>query len=240
LFKMRLIEKTKDQLVFGAEINESIANAIRRYVNQIPILAVDELTISMNDSPLYDETIAHRVGLMPLKMDKSAAGSKLKLHVKREGAVYSGDMKGNAEVIYKGIPITTLARGQELEFTATLGLGKGAEHSKFSPGLMFYRNSTEVTMDKEFLDDLKDIFPDAEIKEKGGKIVIIDNGKREMTDVCEGIAHKAKKKTDVVFTGELIITLESFGQTDAKDIFKDSIDTLRKDLAAVEKAIDKA
>ena len=40
---MKLIEKTKDNLVFAAEIDESIANAIRRYVGQIPVAAVDEL-----------------------------------------------------------------------------------------------------------------------------------------------------------------------------------------------------
>ncbi|MEK6840344.1 MAG: hypothetical protein AABX79_00095 [Nanoarchaeota archaeon] len=65
---MKLIEKSKDNVVFSAEIEESLANAIRRYVGQIPVVAVDEIEISMNDSPLYDETIAHRVGLIPLNM----------------------------------------------------------------------------------------------------------------------------------------------------------------------------
>ena len=237
---MKLIEKTKDQLVFSAEMDESIANAIRRYVGQIPIIAADELEISRNDSPLYDETIAHRVGLIPLKMDKSAEKGKLKLNVKKEGTVYSGDIKGHPEVIYKNIPITTLDKGQELEFTATVRLGKGVEHAKFSPGLMFYRDSVEISMDREFLDEVKKIFPDAEIKEKAGKIVILDDKKREMVDVCEGICNKKKKKAEITSKNELIITIESFGQMDAKDMFKESIDVLKKDLASVTKAIDKA
>ncbi len=236
---MRTIEKTKDQLVFEAEIDESLANAIRRYINQIPVLAVDELEISMNDSPLYDETIAHRVGLIPLKMEKPAVGGKLKLHVKKEGAVYSGDIRGGAEIVYKSIPITTLAKGQELEFTATLKLGKGSEHAKFSPGLMVYRKSAEISLDKELLDEIKKSVPDLEIKEKGGKITISDNRKKEIADVIEGIAQRAKKKAEITERKELIITIESFGQMDAKEIFKDSIDVLRKDLASVEKAIEK-
>jgi DNA-directed RNA polymerase subunit D len=237
---MRFIEKTKDQIVFAAEMEDSIANAIRRYVLQIPVLAVDELEISRNDSPLYDETIAHRVGLIPLKMDKAGEKVKLKLNVKREGYVYSGDLKGGAEIIYKNVPITTLDKGQELEFTATLKLGKGSEHAKFSPGLMFYRNSSEIAMDKEFLPEIKQILPNIEIKEKGGKIIITDDKKNDIADVCEGIAHKHRKKAEVILGKELIITIESFGQIDAKDILKDSIDALRKDLNSVEKAMGKA
>ena len=237
---MKLIEKTKDQLVFAAEMNESVANAIRRYVSQILVIAVDELEISRNDSPLYDETIAHRVGLIPLKIGKAAEKGKLKLDVKREGTVYSGDMKGHPEPVYKNIPITTLSKGQELQFTASVRAGKGAEHAKFSPGLMFYRDSAEITMDKEFLEEVRKILPDTEIKERGNKITILDNKKKEVTDVCEGIANKKKKKADVVSGKELIIILESFGQMDAKNIFNESVDALRKDLASVEKAINKA
>ncbi len=237
---MKLIEKTKDQLVFSAEIDESIANAIRRYIGQIPVIAVDELEISRNDSPLYDETVAHRVGLVPLKMEKSAEKGKLKLNVKREGTVYSGDIKGHPEVVYKTIPITTLDKGQELEFTATVRFGKGAEHAKFSPGLMFYRNSLEISMDKEFLEEIRKILPEVEIKEKGNKIVIFDNKKKEIADVCEGVVNKKKKKADVTSGKDMIILLESFGQMDTKDIFNESVEALRKDLNAVEKAIEKA
>ncbi len=239
---MKLIEKSKDNLVFSAEMNESIANAIRRYVSQIPVIAVDELEISRNDSPLYDETIAHRVGLIPLSMKdaKSAEKGKLKLNVKREGTVYSGDLKGHPEPVYKNIPITTINKGQELQFTASVRFGRGAEHAKFSPGLMFYRNSAEITMDKEFLEEVRKVLPDTEIKEKGNKITILDNKKKEVTDVCEGIVNRKKKKADIVSGKELIISIESFGQLDAKDIFNESVDALRKDLASVAKAVEKA
>jgi DNA-directed RNA polymerase subunit D len=235
---MKLIEKNKDQLIFSAEIDESLANAIRRYVNHIPVLAVDELEISKNDSPLYDETIAHRVGLIPIVMDKSSEKAKIKLSVKGNGTVYSGDIKG-VEVVYKNIPITTLDKGQELEFTGTLKLGLGAEHAKFSPGLMFYRNSAEITMDREFLEEIKKVAPHAEIKEKNEKIIILDNKKQELSDFCEGIGKKKNKKVEITFGKDLIITLESFGQIDVKDIFTKSIDALKKDLSSIAKAIDK-
>lgn len=237
---MRLIEKGKDQIVFGANITETLANSIRRYINQIPILAIDELEISRNDSPLYDETVAHRSGLIPLKMEKSGEGKKLKLSVKKEGPVYSEEIKGKPEVVYKKIPITTLDKGQELDFTATVKLGKGEDHGKFSPGLMFYRNATEILLDKEFLENIKSLLPEVEIKEKGNKILVVDDKKKEITDICEGLANRKRKQAEITNKDELIITLESFGQIDAKDILKESIDALKKDLASVDKALGKA
>jgi len=238
---MKKIEKTGNQIVFTAEINETLANSIRRYINQIPVLAVDEIEISKNDSALYDETIAHRIGLIPLKMENAVAKKpgKLKLDVKKEGMVYSRELKGNPAVVYKNIPITTLNNNQELQLVATVRAGKGSEHSKFLPGLMFYRNVTKITLDKEFCEEIKKVCPGVEILEKGDKIIIIDNKKREITDVCEGIANKNEKKAEINTTNELVITVESFGQMGAEDIFKKSIGTLKKDLITMAKEIGK-
>jgi DNA-directed RNA polymerase subunit D len=238
---MKKIEKTGNQIVFTAKIDETLANSIRRYVNQIPVLAIDEVEISRNDSALYDETVAHRIGLIPLKMESATAKKpgKLKLDVKKEGMVYSGELKGKPAVVYKNIPITTLNADQELQLVATIRAGKGSEHSKFSPGLMFYRNATEIIIDKEFGAEIKRICPDAEIAEKGNKIVIIDDKKREIADFCEGLANENKKKAEINPMDELVITVESFGQMDAEDIFKKSIQTLKKDLAYVAKETGK-
>ena len=237
---MELIEKNNDSLVFRANIDESVANAIRRYLGQVPVLAVEEVDISKNDSSLYDETIAHRIGLIPLKTEKSMKEGdkiKMKLAVDREGYVYSGDFTGGAEVIYKNIPITSLSKGQSMEIVAEAVLGKGSEHSKFSPGLMFYRNISEIAMGKEFLEDVKRLCPNATIKEKGDKLIITDDKKEEIGDICEGICEKIDKSAEVTPQDELAITLESFGQMSVDNIFKSAIDFLKKDLAGIAKKL---
>jgi len=239
---MELINKKNNKFVFKAEIEESLANAIRRYVGEIPILAVEEVEISKNDSPLYDETVAHRIGLIPLKAGKTVTEKtegNLKLSVKKEGAVNAEELKGDFDVVYGDIPITILSKGQELELVANVKPGRGSEHAKFSPGLMFYRNASEITMDKTFAAEIKKACPKNEIKEKGDKIVITDDKEKEILDFCEGICERAKKKSEINHRKELIVSLESFGQMDVKGIFNKSIDALKKDLVEVAKKIGK-
>ena len=171
---MKLINKKENKIMFTAEIEESLANAIRRYMNQIPVLAVEEVEISRNDSPLYDETIAHRIGLIPIKTDETVnvkKTPKLKLNVKDEGMVYSSELKGNFNIVYEKIPITTLNKGQELNIIASVKEGKGEEHAKFSPGLMFYRNVVDKIPENiiwQALSEVKDTHLTGNIKKSKG------------------------------------------------------------------------
>jgi len=238
---MKLINKNSNQIVFSSEITQELANAIRRYFNEVHVLAINEAEFLKNDSPLYDETIAHRLCLIPIKNDKSVnekSEVKFKLSAKKEGVVYSGELKGKLKVVYDKIPITILNKGQELDFVATAKVGKGSEHSKFSPGLMYYRNITEIILDKKFKDEVKKICKN-DIKEKGDKIIVLDNLQKEVCDVCEGICEIEGKKTETKLTNELMITIESFGQLEVKDIFKKSIDVLKKDLNEITKKVSK-
>ena len=240
---MELIEKSDNQITFKEKVDESLINAIRRYVSEILVLGIDDVEIFKNDSALYDETVAHRIGLIPLKMDKGISEKsevELKLVSNEEGEVLSKKLKGGAEVVYENIPITILNKGQEIEILAKARLGKGSEHSKFSPGSIFYRNVAEITMDKKFLEEVKKICSDGKIKSKGDKIIIVDDEKKGICDVCEGICEAEGEKAETDFKEELIITIESFGQLETKEIFDKSIKELKKDLDEAVKKIEKA
>lgn len=238
---MKIIEKNKEKLIFLTEIEEEIANALRRYANQIPVLAIDEVEISMNDSPLYDETIAHRLGLIPLKA-KGAVNEKasavLKLSSKKEGYVYSGEIKGEAGIVYPNMPITILKEGQEIKINAIARAGKGENHAKFSPGIIFYRNTFDIKIDKDCPLEIAEVCPQKIFKIKENKIIIEDELKCDGCELClEKCQKKGKNAIKITPTKELLIKIESFGQIEPADILKKSMDILKKDLNEVSKEI---
>lgn len=240
---MKILNKKYNQVTFSAEIDESLANAIRRYVDQIPILAIDEVEISKNDSPLYDETVAHRIGLIPLKMDKTInekSTEQLALIVKKDGIVYSEELKGKVNPVYDKIPITVLKKGQELEILATAKVGKGSKHSKFSPGFMFYRNSVKLKIDKDCPKEVVNVCPQKILVVEGGKVSVTDDEKCDMCESCVDFCRKTKKGSiEIIPSKELVITVESFGQMEEEEIFKKAIEALKDDLKEVAKKISK-
>jgi DNA-directed RNA polymerase subunit D len=240
---MKIISKKNNQITFSAKIDESLANAIRRYVDQIPILAVDEVEISKNDSPLYDETVAHRIGMIPLKMDKTISEKSvepLTLIAKSDGIIYSGDLKGKVSPVYDKIPITILKKGQEFEVLATAKVGKGSEHVKFSPGLMFYRNSIKIKLDKDCPKEIVNICPQGVFKLENGKVVVADEEKCDMCEACTDFCIKVgKNSVELTPSEELVITVESFGQISEEEIFKKAVEALKDDLKEVAKKVAK-
>lgn len=236
---MKLISKKENKLIFEEEIQNTLINAIRRHVNEISIAAIDEVEIAKNDSPLYDETIAHRLGLVPLKMEKMKEDEekKMKIKVTKAGIVFSKDLKGDLEVVYENIPLTLLNEDQEINIKASVKTGRGKDHAKFSPGLLFYRENCEIEVDKEFLNEIREKFPENKIKEKGDKVIVEDNLEKPLVDFCEGLSIKNNKKIEIKENKGKIISIESFGQISCEEIFKKSIEILRKNLSEVSKKI---
>ncbi len=239
--KMEKVKSEENKLVFKAEIDESIANSIRRYTFMVPVLAIDEVEISRNDSALYDETVAHRLGLVPIVTPKVFAKDreeKLKLSTKKEGVVYSGDLKGGVKVAFEKIPITMLDKSQEIQVEATARLGKGSEHSKFLPGLMFYRNLVNIQVDKDCPKEILEACPKGLIVREGDKTKISDPIACDSCGICVETAKKGGKEcVKIEPSKELLITIESFGQMDPEDIFKKSVEELKKDLDEVSKGV---
>ncbi len=216
-----------------AALKESLANALRRSVFKIPIVAIDEIEISKNDSPLYDETVAHRLGLVPLKHKTFNAKKpfELKLDAKGEGFVYSGNLKGDIAVVHDRIPITYLKQGETISVKATTKEGVGSEHSKFVPGLMYYRNLAEISKSGELPEELVRVCPKKVFEMKNGGVVIGDSSKCDMCGLClEYLRDNKKDVLKISPSNEVLITIESFGQTGAKDIFNKAIEALKKEL----------
>jgi len=246
---MEILENTANKLSFLIEdTDETIMNAIRRSIQEIPILAIDEVEFINNDSALFDEIIAHRLGLIPLKQEnleerdecscKGKGCSKctisLKLEAKGPGTVYSSQLKGKAKVIYGAMPITFLEKNQELKLNATATLGKGIEHAKFSSGLVYFRHLVTLDIKKE-CDACE-----ACVKACPLNILSVDNKKIKVVDIkkcdaCEACVEACKKEgKDCInlktSNKDFIFTIESWGQITPKEIFIGAIETLEKNL----------
>lgn len=136
-------------------IDRSYANAIRRFcISEVPSMAIDDVVILENSSVLYDEILAHRLGMIPIKTDldkyvlpeKCDCGSPLgcnKCRVlfvleatgkEKVTTVLSGDLVSeDREVrpVSESIPIIKLAPGQTVKLEAYARLGRGKEHAKW-------------------------------------------------------------------------------------------------------------
>jgi len=230
---MEVIEKSPQMLILRMSANEPLANAIRRSVAEIPTLAIDEVEIYKNDSALYDEMLAHRLGLVPLKTEKGmSAKTKIDLKISKTGpcTVYSGDLKGNAEVVFDKMPLTILKEDHKIELVATAILGRGVQHAKHTPGLCFYRHLLEVKSSPEI---------DKIVQKSKGLIKPEKKGAKWICDLNEADVEEVQKLESEVLkdSDEMLFIVESYGMLDAKDIFAKSIEALTDNLDEFEKAV---
>ena len=71
--EVRLLEhdKKKNKCSFILkDTNAAFANVLRRnIINKVPVMAIEDVEFRKNSSVLYDEIVAHRLGLVPLATD---------------------------------------------------------------------------------------------------------------------------------------------------------------------------
>jgi len=102
---------------------------------------------------------------------------------------------------------------------------------------MYYRIISELTMDLSLKDKFKKIFPNHEVKEKGNVFIVKDDSSKTIVDFCEGLAKKEGKEITVKDSDEIMVIVESFGQLGTEDIFKKSLEVLKKELDLVSKEL---
>ncbi|MCK4650269.1 DNA-directed RNA polymerase subunit D [Candidatus Pacearchaeota archaeon] len=234
---MEMIKNINEEIVFTSDINISLANAIRRSVGEINVLAIDECDIYKNDSSLYDEIIAHRLGLISLRNQKmkSADVVEFKLKVKGKGdgkMVLAGEL--GDDVVYPETPIVLLSEGQQLELVARARIGKGINHAKFMPGLVYYKHLPRIKIsgEGEKQTELVALYPEV-FEMYGEKVRAKDAWKCDL----DNDDMKEYPGVEISFGDSLVFVIESWGQMEAKKIFVEACKALKSNLSEVSKAL---
>ncbi len=145
----------------------AFANAFRRaMIGEVPTLAIEDVRIYDNTSALFDEMLAHRLGLIPIKTDLSSYSTQEKctcggvgcpgctvtytLSAEGPRTVSSSDLipqDPKAVPVYDNVPIVKLTKGQKLVLEAKAILNTGREHAKWQPTLVCgYKNHPVVSI----------------------------------------------------------------------------------------------
>ena len=160
-----------DEMIFivrDAEV--PFINAIRRVAMvNVPKIAIEDVNILVNDSAMFNEVLAHRLGLTPLVSDLDALeglslpedddweefSNGIMFYLKEVGpkVVYSKDLKSSdsrIKPVYDTIPLVKLKEGEKLDIEAVAKVGYGKEDAKWIPTTVCaYKQYPEITFNED-------------------------------------------------------------------------------------------
>ncbi|NLX48457.1 MAG: DNA-directed RNA polymerase subunit D [Methanospirillum sp.] len=235
----------------------SFANSVRRAMAaEVPKLAIDSVGIYDNTSGLYDEMLAHRLGLVPLRTEEGTyvpirectcegqgcdrCTVSYTLSVEGPGMVWSRDLIPNdpeAAPASGDIPIVKLEKGQKVVIEARAILSTGKEHAKWQPTTVCgYKNYPRVSIDAhcDGCGACVDACP-RRVLHLVGRKVEVDGERLEDCSLCR-LCDKACLATGIgensaILVGSepdrFIFTVESDGAIPAPEILRQSISIIR-------------
>lgn len=226
-------------------------NSLRRVMlAELPKLAIDDVIIYDNTSPLFDEIISHRLGLIPIPTDLkilvfrsectcSGKGCptctvRYTLSKEGEGVVYSGDLQPehpSFAITETKIPIVELTKDQRVILEVEAVLGRGRDHAKWQTVLApRYRFDSVLSFDKKRLNDVKAFvkeLPEDLVEFKGDKLQLKDSTKESMLEM---LLEKADEELITITKdpSKMTFTFETDGSMSAKDALIESSAILSK------------
>ncbi len=251
MVSVRVLEKDEYYLKAIIEgVTPPLVNALRRaIISDVPVLAIDEVIILDNTSVLYDEVLAHRLAMIPIKTDLNKFPKieeceeelvdpilcqvKFELNVEAKDfmIVYSKDLKSedpDIRPVFEDIPIVKLAPGQRVVLEAYARLGRGRKHAKWQPGIAAYYYYPKVEIVGKAIEGCKaclEFCDGLEIRDDG-TIVIRDPLKCTFNQwkACEQICPSIKVEWD---ENKYVFWIESFGNMSVDDMLKEAFRQLK-------------
>ena len=240
---VKILNNAGNELSFMVKgTDNTFMNTLRRMIlDEVPTMAIEWVDFKKNDSVMYDEMVALRLGLVPLKTDLKAytlpercsckgegcakCQVALILKTKASGMIETDKLKSKDPAtvpVYDTIPLTFLEGEQELEFMATAQLGKGKVHAKWSPAHVWFVREAKVTVNNASsqLAQCKNRYP-PQIMGSDGKIDVNKINTQTLIDACDGVCDDVVKVE--YHTDSFVLYLESWGQLTQKEIVETAV-----------------
>jgi DNA-directed RNA polymerase subunit D len=250
-----------------AGASPAFANAFRRaMIGEVPTLAIEDVRIYDNTSAFFDEMLAHRLGLIPIKTDLSTYSTQenctcggagcpgctvtFTLSVEGPKTVLSSDLipqDPKATPVYDNIPIVKLIKGQKLVVEAKAILNTGREHAKWQPTLVCgFKNFPEVSISEacDACGNCVDECPRDVLAVRGKKVEVV-KGKLpdcSMCKLCERacLASGIGDEPAITISAEAdryIFVVESDGSLPVKEIMNRALQYIRDQSNELERQI---
>lgn len=158
--EITVTDETDDTVEFDLEgVSPAFANALRRtMIGNVPTLAIEDVTVTANNSGLFDEILAHRLGLLPWEFDPDKYDMEadeddprgavhMALQQEGPGAVTARDIAVPNDDVEPANPdavIVELAEDASLDMEMTARLGQGKEHAKWQAANAAYAYSDDT------------------------------------------------------------------------------------------------
>lgn len=241
-----LVEEDLEKTFVIEGVNDAFVNELKRVAaSQVPIMAIEDIYFIDNNSALYDEILAQRLGLVPLTTAKeyvlkseckckgkgcALCRAKLILKIKGPKKVYAMDLEAKdpkVKPVYPEMLIVELLEGQEIDLEAHAYLGTGEEHAKWSPCLAYYQRYPKISINQKNVDAKvviehcpSDVF---EMDGKGLKVKNLIN-----CNLCKSCEDRTSGAIRINGEeGKYIFTIESWGSSSPKDILKQSVSIVK-------------
>lgn len=226
-------------------IDGVLANAIRRAAwGEIPVMAIERVDFFENGSGLYDEIIAHRLGLVPLVWPdrynlRTECGCRgrgcrnccVSFSLEKQGpaTVRAGDLISDdpdVRALDPEIPLVQLLAGQRLKLEAVAQLGFGTEHAKWQAAIVGYRNTASVRLNPDKGDPagaLK-VCPKGVFAKRNGEISVAKSANCDLCNRCVEVCGPAI--TISARPDSFVFSIESVCGLSAMQVFEKALDSL--------------
>ncbi len=264
---MKLEEKQlndRDARLVISDVNPPLINSLRRaLIADVPKLAIEDVEFHLgsigsededkeyeSNTPLFDEIIAHRLGMIPIPTDLKLFNYRdeceecggegcpnctiiYSLNKKGPCTVYSGDLnpvgEANLRVVDDLIPLVKLEDDQAILLYATAELGTAKKHAKWQPTSgVGYKYYPVIEIDADICDNCEECVkacPVDILEFKDGKVTVTDIETctlcKSCVDVCENGVIEVNGLDD-----KFILRYETDGSLAAEDTLQKSLEIL--------------